>query len=160
MHPTVAKVVDAATRSGLDIAVVHSDEHTRTAQDAADALGVEVGQIVKSLVFIAHGGVVDGPIVALICGANRCDTDKLARVTGAERIGRADAEMVRASTGFAIGGVPPFGYPAPLPVFVDARLLDHEVLWAAAGTPNDNFSCAPGDLVRVSGGLVCDIARA
>jgi prolyl-tRNA editing enzyme YbaK/EbsC (Cys-tRNA(Pro) deacylase) len=122
---------------------------TRTAQEAADAVGTSVGQIVKSLVFLAG----DSPVLALVSGANRLDPDRLAALTGLP-IGKADADAVRHATGYSIGGVPPIGFPAPIPTFVDRDLLEYDVVWAAAGTPRHVFPIAPQDLVRVTGGRV------
>lgn len=127
---------------------------TRTAEEAAAAIGVGVAQIVKSLVFLADGS----PVVALVGGANRLDEVKLAAVAGAAEARRATAAQVREATGYAIGGVPPFGHAAPLPTFVDADLLAHEVVWAAAGTPEANFAIGPAELVRITGGRVSDLA--
>jgi prolyl-tRNA editing enzyme YbaK/EbsC (Cys-tRNA(Pro) deacylase) len=113
-----------------------------------------VGQIVKSLVFMAG----DAPILALVSGANRVDLDKLARAAGTDAVRRADGDEARAATGFAIGGVPPFGHSTSLAVLVDRDLASHERLWAAAGLPDAVFAIAPDDLVRASGGRVVDIA--
>ena len=120
--------------------------------DAARAVGCEVGQIVKSLVFVAGGR----PVVALVSGANRLDEGRLAAVAGAPGT-KADAETAREATGYAIGGVPPFGHATEVPVFMDRDLLGHAVVWAAAGTPRHVFPIAPNDLVRVTGGKVADL---
>ncbi len=125
-------------------------EGTRTAEDAARAIGVEVGQIVKSLVFTLDGALV----MALVSGRNRLDEQRLAAALGGTEVGRADAAGVREATGYAIGGVPPFGYPRPLRTAIDEDLLDYDEVWAAAGTPRDVFALAPGDLVRLTGGTV------
>jgi prolyl-tRNA editing enzyme YbaK/EbsC (Cys-tRNA(Pro) deacylase) len=127
-------------------------EGTRTAEDAARAIGCELGQIVKSLVFIAAGR----PVVALVSGANRLDPVRLAQLAG-EPVAKADAEITRAATGFAIGGVPPFGHSSPLPVYVDRDLLQHPVVWAAAGRPDSVFAIEPARLLEVSGGLPADL---
>src|SRR5690606_8900339 len=127
---------------------------TRTAEDAARAVGCDVRQIVKSLVFVAD----NRPVVALVSGTNRLDPAKLGRAVGATEVRRADGDEARAATGFAIGGVPPFGHVTRLPVVVDRDLLDHEQLWAAAGLPDAVFSIGPDDLVRASGGTVADLA--
>jgi prolyl-tRNA editing enzyme YbaK/EbsC (Cys-tRNA(Pro) deacylase) len=126
---------------------------TRTAQEAADAVGASLGQIVKSLVFLAGGQ----PVLALVSGANRLDPQRLAQVTG-QPIGKADADAVRQATGYSIGGVPPTGFPAPIATFIDRDLLQYEVLWAAAGTPRHVFPIAPDDLVRITGGRVAELA--
>jgi prolyl-tRNA editing enzyme YbaK/EbsC (Cys-tRNA(Pro) deacylase) len=154
MHPNVSRVVEAAAREGLTIDVRRFPEGTRTAADAARAVGCEVGQIVKSLVFIAD----DRPIIALVSGANRVDLDKLAAASGTTRARRADGDEARAATGFAIGGVPPFGHVSGTTVLVDRDLERHEVVWAAAGLPDAVFEVSPAALVRASGGLVVDLA--
>jgi Cys-tRNA(Pro) deacylase len=148
-------VVDAATALGLTINVVTFEYSTRTAQDAATAIGCEVGQIVKSLVFTVSGA----PIVALVSGANQLDTRKLAALFGVGRkqVERADAGTVRTATGFAIGGVPPFGHATAPSVFIDDDLMHYEVIWAAAGTPNSVFAITPADLARAAGGKVADL---
>src|SRR5438874_10907329 len=111
---------------------------TRTAVDAARAVGCDVGQIVKSLVFVAGGK----PVVALVSGANRLDEKRLAAVAG-EPVAKADAETARIATGYAIGGVPPFGHATDLPVFMDRDLLGYPVVWAAAGRPDSVFEFDP-----------------
>ena len=153
MHPNVRAVVAAAAERGLAIEPRHFDESTRTAQEAADAIGVALGQIVKSLVFAVDGQVV----VALMSGSNRLDEHKLAHAAGGHRAKRVDAEAARAATGFPIGGVPPFGHATSPPVFIDQDLMDWPELWAAAGTPHVNFAITPEDL-RACGGTVCDLA--
>ena len=119
------------------------------------AIGVEVGQIVKSLVFLAD----DVPVVALVSGSNQLDERKLAAAAGASSTGRASAEQVREATGYPVGGVPPLGHATELRTFVDDDLLTHDEVWAAAGTPHLNFAIAPAELVRVTGGTVCDLRR-
>ena len=155
MHPNTERVASAARAAGLDVDIERFPDGTRTAADAARAVGCEVGQIVKSLVFMAG----DSPILALVSGANRVDLDKLARAAGTDAVRRADGDEARAATGFAIGGVPPFGHATPLAVLVDRDLASHERLWAAAGLPDAVFPIAPGDLVRASGGRIVDIAE-
>jgi prolyl-tRNA editing enzyme YbaK/EbsC (Cys-tRNA(Pro) deacylase) len=115
-------------------------------------VGTSVGQIVKSLVFLA-GGL---PVMALVSGSNRLDTQRLADLSGAA-IGKADADAVRQVTGYSIGGVPPFGFPAPIPTFIDRDLLQYDVVWAAAGTPRHVFPIAPRELVRITGGTLADL---
>jgi prolyl-tRNA editing enzyme YbaK/EbsC (Cys-tRNA(Pro) deacylase) len=156
MHPNVERVVAAARSAGLDLAVERFPATTRTAVDAAGAIGCEVAQIVKSLVFVADGH----PVIALVSGANRADAAKLARALDAAEVRRADAAEARAATGFAIGGVPPFGHAGPLPVLVDRDLTGFTVVHAAAGLPDATFPIAPADLVRASGGRVVDLAEA
>ena len=125
---------------------------TRTAVDAARAVGCDVGQIVKSLVFVAGGK----PVVALVSGANRLDEKRLAAVAG-EPVAKADAETARDATGYSIGGVPPFGHATEVPVFMDRDLLGHEVLWAAAGRPDCVFEISPDRLQELSHATVADI---
>ena len=155
IHPNVERVVQAATAAGLSIEVRKFPEGTKTAQDAATAIGVTVGQIVKSLVF----GVDDEIVMALVSGSNQLDEKKLAAAAGGAKCSRVDADAVRAATGFPIGGVPPFGHSTQLRVFVDPDLLQYDEVWAAAGTWNDNFGAAPADIVRVAGGVVTDLKR-
>ena len=156
IHPNVARVMQAARDSGLEIEVRKFPEGTKTAQDAANAIGVTVGQIVKSLVF----GVDDEIVMALVSGSNQLDEKKLAAAAGGAKCSRVDADAVRAATGFPIGGVPPFGHSTQLRVFVDPDLLQYDEVWAAAGTWNDVFGANPNDIVRVSGGIVTDLKRA
>jgi Cys-tRNA(Pro) deacylase len=155
-HPNVAKVRAAAEAAGLSIEVRRFPEGTKTAQDAADAIGVTLGQIVKSLVFGVDGEIV----MALVSGSNQLDEKKLALAAGGAKCARVDADAVREATGYPIGGVPPFGHSTQLRVFVDPDLLQYDEVWAAAGTWNDNFGAAPADIVRVAGGVVTDLKRA
>jgi prolyl-tRNA editing enzyme YbaK/EbsC (Cys-tRNA(Pro) deacylase) len=147
-------VVEAARSLGLDLQVREFPEGTRTAQDAADAIGCAVDQIVKSLVFVAG----TDPVLVLTSGGNRVDVVKVGEQTGSAGVRKADAEEVRAATGYAIGGTPPFGHARELLVLVDRHLTDFDVVWAAAGTPRHVFPIAPADLVRVTGGRVADVA--
>ena len=149
------RVRTALAARGLVVVVVEFTESTRTAEEAARAVGATVGQIVKSLVFVADGK----PLLVLTSGANRVDLKKVARLAGASRVEKATAEITRAATGFSIGGVPPVGHPSPLPVFVDETLLRFAVVYAAAGTPHAIFAIAPRDLARVTEGIVADIAE-
>src|SRR4051812_34133764 len=155
MHPNVAPVVAAASAAGVAIQPREFAEGTRTAADAAAAIGVPVGAIVKSLVFL----VDEAPVVALVSGDNQLDESKLAAAFGGSACRRPDADTVRDATGFPIGGIPPFGYRQPLPVFVDLDLLGFDEVWAAAGTPHINFSITASDLVAVSGATTADLAR-
>jgi prolyl-tRNA editing enzyme YbaK/EbsC (Cys-tRNA(Pro) deacylase) len=124
-------------------------EGTRTAQDAAAAIGCEVGQIVKSLVFLRDGE----PVLVLCSGANTVDARRLG-------LAKADADLVRRATGFAIGGVPPYGFAAPLETLVDEALLGYDEIWAAAGTPRSVFPLTPTQLVERSGGTVASVSPA
>jgi Cys-tRNA(Pro) deacylase len=155
MHPSAQKVADAAQELGLDVEIVEFEQTTRTAQDAADAIGCQAVQIVKSLLFVVDGQ----PLMALVSGANRLDERKLAtlRGVGRKKVKRDDADTAKAVTGFSIGGVPPFGHTSSLPVYVDQDLTRFDVVWAAAGTPHAVFAITPDDLVCVSGGTVADL---
>lgn len=155
MHRNVRAVVDAGAARGLAIEPRSFPEGTKTAADAAAAIGVEVGQIVKSLVFLVDGT----PVVALVAGDNQLDEKKLATVHGGADVSRADADAVRAATGFPIGGVPPLGHAEPLRVYVDRDLQRFAEVWAAAGTWTDVFPVAPDDLVRASNGTLADLRR-
>jgi prolyl-tRNA editing enzyme YbaK/EbsC (Cys-tRNA(Pro) deacylase) len=125
---------------------------TRTAVDAARAVGCDVGQIVKSLVFVAGGR----PVVALVSGANRLDEGRLAGIAG-EPVAKADAETARTATGYSIGGVPPFGHATDVPVFMDRDLLGYGVVWAAAGRPDSVFEIEPERLRELSNAMVADL---
>ena len=155
LHPNTLRVIAAAREAGLEISTRRFPEGTKTAADAAAAIGVTVGQIVKSLVF----GVDNEIVMALVSGSNQLDEKKLAAAAGGSKCSRVDADAVRAATGYPIGGVPPFGHSTQLRVFVDPDLLQYDEVWAAAGTWNDNFGAAPADIVRVAGGVVTDLKR-
>ena len=156
LHPNTLRVIEAAREAGLEITTRRFPEGTKTAADAAAAIGVVVGQIVKSLVF----GVDNEIVMALVSGSNQLDEKKLAAAAGGSKCSRVDADAVRAATGYPIGGVPPFGHATQLRVFVDPDLLQYDEVWAAAGTWNDNFGANPNDIVRVAGGVVTDLKRA
>ena len=142
------RVQDALRDAGLDREVVVLSDSARTAAEAAAAVGVQQGAIVKSLVFRDEDGA---PLLVLVSGDNRCDEARL-------RVTRADAEFVREQTGYAIGGVPPLGHPAPLRTIVDEDLLRHPVVWAAAGTPHAVFPIDPASLAELTGGRVVRLA--
>jgi Cys-tRNA(Pro) deacylase len=154
LHPNLTRVIAAAASAGLAIEVVRFPQETRTAAEAARAVGCDVAQIVKSLVFMADGE----PVIALLSGADRLDPSRLAAATGASEVRRADADEARAATGFAIGGVPPFGHARPLTVLIDERLLAHEVVWAAAGLPDAVFEVAPRALQAAAGARLAALA--
>ena len=156
LHPNTLRVIAAARDAGLEITTRRFPEGTKTAADAAAAIGVTVGQIVKSLVF----GVDNEIVMALVSGSNQLDEKKLALAAGGAKCARVDADAVREATGYPIGGVPPFGHATQLRVFVDPDLLQYDEVWAAAGTWNDNFGANPNDIVRVAGGVVTDLKRA
>jgi Cys-tRNA(Pro) deacylase len=141
--------------SGLDISVVELDRSTRTAQLAAEALCTELGSIVKSLVFLADGR----PALVLVAGDRRADTKKLAQVLEAKKVRIADADTVRAKTGFAIGGVPPVGHHTPLPTIIDGSLGRFETVYAAAGAPNAVFPIAYDVLRQITAGQVADVTE-
>jgi Cys-tRNA(Pro) deacylase len=154
VHRNVDLVVQAGLARGFDVRPREFPEGTRTAADAAAAIGVQLGQIVKTLVFLVDGA----PVVALMSGSNRLDEARLARASGGTRARRADAQAAREATGFPIGGVPPFGHRTAVPVFVDRDLLAFDEVWAACGTPSVNFAIGPAALVEATGGLVCELA--
>jgi Cys-tRNA(Pro) deacylase len=154
-HPNVKRVVEAARTLGLTVVTRQFPEGTKTAQDAANAIGVAVGQIVKSLVFAVDGEIV----MAYVSGANQLDEKKLAAAAGGSKCSRVDADAVREATGFPIGGVPPFGLATQLRIFVDPDLLQYDEVWAAAGTWNDVFPIDPKLLQRFTNGFVVEIWR-
>lgn len=132
-------------------------DSTHTAAEAAAAVGVEVGAIVKSLVFVAvDDDDAREPVLALVCGDNRADLDALAAVLGA-RIEKADAKTVKEATGYSIGGVPPLGHPAPVRTVIDRDLLRFDTVWSAAGSAYDVFPASPQQLVAWTGGVLADI---
>ena len=155
MHRNVAAVVEAGRIIGIDVQPREFTQSTRTAAEAAEAIGVHVGQIVKSLVFT----VDDRPVLALVGGDRQLDEKKLATAAGGNVARRPDADLVRAVTGFPVGGVPPFGHSSALPVFVDLGLLDYDEVWAAAGTPHANFAVHPRRLAEATGGTITDVGR-
>ncbi len=154
LPPSARRVSDAAAASGLAIAIIEMPGSTRTAQDAADACGCQVGQIVKSLVF--QGAQSDRPILLLVSGSNRVDETAVAEHIG-EPLRRPDADYVRQTTGFAIGGVPPFAHASAMDVYMDRDLFDHAEIWAAAGTPRCVFSTNPKALCDAVGAAVIDV---
>ncbi|KRT76169.1 MAG: YbaK/prolyl-tRNA synthetase associated region [Armatimonadetes bacterium CSP1-3] len=145
----------ALRAAGLNADIQEFPAGTRTAEDAARALRTTVAQIVKSLVFLADGR----PVLALVSGANRVDERKLAVACGAQRVVKADADTVRETTGFGIGGVPPMGHRRALRTFIDQDLLQHDVVYAAAGTPAAVFPVTPGELIRASGAQPVDLRQ-
>ena len=157
MHPSTQKVTDAAQELGLAIEVKEFDQTTRTAPDAAVAIGCSVAQIVKSLCFTVNGT----PIMGLVSGVNQLDERKLAALCGVGRkkVKRAKADSVKAATGFSIGGVPPFGHITYMTIYIDEELLQFETVWAAAGTPHSVFAIEPNELVRVCGGTAVNLKK-
>jgi prolyl-tRNA editing enzyme YbaK/EbsC (Cys-tRNA(Pro) deacylase) len=136
LHPTAGRVAESLAAAGLDVTVVEHASSSRTAEEAAATAGCELGQIVKSLVFVD----ADGPVLVLCAGDRRVDAAGLG-------VRRAKPEQVREATGFAIGGVPPLGHPQPLRTLVDASLRRFATVWCAAGTPNAVFEVATDDLI-------------
>jgi Cys-tRNA(Pro) deacylase len=155
VHPNVLRVIAAGADAGITIAPRRFPEGTKTAADAAAAIGVDVGQIVKSLIFAVDGELV----LAYVSGANQLDEKRLAAAAGGAKCARVDADAVREATGFPIGGVPPFGHTTQLRVFIDPDLLQYDEVWAAAGTWNDVFAIEPRQLIAASEGVVTDLKR-
>lgn len=149
------RLLDASRRLGLVIEIREFPEGTKTAPDAAAAIGCPVAAIVKSLVFV----VDDEPVVVLVPGDLRLDTAKLATAAGGARARRATLDEVREATGFAAGGTPPFAHARPLRVFADRRLRRHDPVWAAGGTPTTVFPIGLGDLDRVVDPVWGDVAE-
>ncbi|MFG2620543.1 YbaK/EbsC family protein [Streptomyces sp. NPDC048507] len=143
----------ATAELGIEVTVRTFPEGTRTAADAAAAIGCELGQIVKSLVFAADGV----PVLVLMDGASRVDVEAVRRQLGAAEVTRADAALVRETTGYAIGGVPPFGHRTRTRVLADRGLLEHEVVWAAAGTPHTVFPMPPRELIGYAAAALADV---
>lgn len=152
MRPAVERVQVALTALGLDRRVVDLGVDARTAAQAAKALGVDVGQIAKSLVFTVNGA----PVLVIASGRNRVDEGKLTALGGG-RVKRADPETVRQATGYAIGGVPPVAHASRMPVYIDDDLRQYGLVYAAAGAPECVFPIAPDELVRATGGCLADI---
>ena len=148
------KVQDALSQSGLKIQVVELPASTRTSAEAAQAVGCQIGQIAKSLIFKTCE--TQRPILVIASGANRVDELKIGARLG-EPIGKADAEFVRSRTGFVIGGVPPIGHIEVIKTFIDEDLLAFEQIWAAAGTPHAVFPLKPADLVKITNGEVIQV---
>ncbi|MEV0258697.1 YbaK/EbsC family protein [Streptomyces sp. NPDC050732] len=152
-HPRFAEALRELGLGELLPQVRCFPEQTRTAVEAAAAIGCELSQICKSLIFAADGV----PVLVLMDGASRVDLDLVRRELGAEKVTRAKADVVRQTTGYAIGGVPPFGHATRTRVLADRSLLDHDVVWAAAGTPYAVFPMAPKTLVAHAGGTLVDV---
>jgi prolyl-tRNA editing enzyme YbaK/EbsC (Cys-tRNA(Pro) deacylase) len=152
---SAARVDEELRRAGLACEIKQMPESTRSAPEAAVAVGCDVAQIVKSLIF--RSVAADEPVLVLVSGADRVDEARLDQVVG-EPTERATAEFVRARTGYAIGGVPPLAHSEKIATYLDEHLLDHAVVWAAAGTPRAVFSIAPADLLRVTSAKVVNVA--
>ena len=154
LSPSAQKIQDQLNSLGYDYTVIEHTESTRTAQEAADRAGCELGQIVKSLIF--RGRQSGKPILVLTSGANRVDEKRISEYAG-EPIGRADADFVRAVTGFAIGGVPPVGHLQKMETYLDEDFLQYSTIWAAAGTPNAIFELNTEDLQNMTGGTIVQV---
>lgn len=153
LDPKVRRVVEAGRALGLEVRPRTFEQETRTAQDAADAVGCDVSQIVKSLIFEAAGK----PLLLLVSGANRVDLKRAAAAAGVGRLDKADATGVKATTGFSIGATPPFGHARPIAVLMDKDLLDHERVWASGGRPDTVWPVDPRALMEATQATVCDL---
>ena len=154
-HPNVARVRAYASERGVQIEIRRFAASTRTAQDAAREIGVSVGEIVKSLVFMSEGR----PLVVLCCGDRRVSETRLSQAVGATAVRRATADEAKRFTGYAIGGVPPFAHDAPCEAVIDEAMSRFETVWAAAGLPDAVFEIAVADLRRLSGATVASIGE-
>jgi prolyl-tRNA editing enzyme YbaK/EbsC (Cys-tRNA(Pro) deacylase) len=154
----IQRVIDAAARKGVELEVRVFDESTHTAADAAATVGAEIGQIVKSLVFVAPGDQLE-PILCLVSGPNRVDLARLAAVTGAPAIRRATAREANELTGFTIGGIPPIGHDRPVRVIMDPDLGRFQIVWASAGTPTAVFPVPPATLRILANAHVAPITE-
>lgn len=152
MSKSLKRVRAALNAAGLEIDIVET-ALSRTAKDAADALGCEVDQIAKSIIF--RGETSGEAVLFITAGTNRVDADRASTLAG-EPLGKADAGLIRAQTGFAIGGVSPVGHVSPIRAWFDPRLKDFEIIWAAAGTPTHVFGAQPADILRMSGAKEAD----
>lgn len=154
MHPSAQRVQNVLNDLGYQGTIIEHEVSTRTAEEAAQAAGCSVGQIVKSLVFRLDPA--GEPVLILVSGSNRVHEKHLGRLLGGSLV-RADAEWVHSISGYAIGGVPPLGHKGPIKTYIDEDLLQYDVIWAAAGTPNAVFAVAPQELVRMSGAQVVSV---
>ncbi len=157
MSKSLKRVAEALAAAGVGSEILEMPGETRTAQQAAEAAGCALDQIVKSIVF--RGEETGHIVLFLTAGANRVSAGKASLVAG-QPLGKADADLVRAETGFAIGGVAPVGHLMPVPTYFDPRLLDFPVVWGAAGTPRHIFPVAPEVLLRITGAAVADFTEA
>jgi prolyl-tRNA editing enzyme YbaK/EbsC (Cys-tRNA(Pro) deacylase) len=154
LSQSAMKVQQILYSFGLQLEVIELPDSTRTAQEAAQAIGCQVGQIAKSIIFQALTS--HKPIMVIASGSNRVSEKVIEGLIG-EAIGKADADFVRQRTGFVIGGVPPVGHSEPLDSFIDQDLLQHHEIWAAAGTPHAVFRLTPDDLIRITAGMVIKV---
>ncbi|HSR48268.1 MAG TPA: YbaK/EbsC family protein [Anaerolineales bacterium] len=147
LHPSARRVQDELTRLGIPAQIVELEESTRSAAQAAEAVGCDIGQIAKSLVF--RSALTGKPILVITSGANRVDEAAFGQRIG-DSIERAEPDFVRNATGFAIGGVPPVGHTSPIEIYFDEDLLRHPTIWAAGGTPRALFEVDPRRLLSAS----------
>ena len=154
-HPSVIRVREALAELGVHGEITILEDSARSAREAADALGVEVGQICSSLIFAVSGK----PILILTSGRHRVDTEKVAREQGLSKLDRADAESVKSATGFAIGGVAPVGHTNPITTYIDSALSEYPEIWAAAGHPHAVFPTTFQELLRITGALPIAVAE-
>jgi prolyl-tRNA editing enzyme YbaK/EbsC (Cys-tRNA(Pro) deacylase) len=155
VHRNTQRVIDAAAAAGLAIDIHQFGEGTRTAQDAARAIGCPVGAIAKSIVLSSD----DGPVLVLTSGANRVSYDAVGAALGVAGVRRANADEARAATGYPIGGTAPWGHPAKLAILCDEDLLGYDTVWAAGGTPDTVFPLAPAELLRITAARVAAVAE-
>lgn len=156
LSSSAQRVQEYLIARGLELRVIELPDSTRTAPEAAQAVGCQVGQIVKSLIFRTKRS--GRAVLVLASGANRVNEARIEALTG-EPLGKADADFVRQQTGFAIGGVPPVAHTNPILTFIDQDLLQYAEIWAAAGTPHAVFRLSPQELVSLTGGQVVEIAQ-
>jgi prolyl-tRNA editing enzyme YbaK/EbsC (Cys-tRNA(Pro) deacylase) len=154
LSPSAQKIQDLLNELGYNYTVIEHTESTRTAQEAADRAGCQLGQIVKSLIF--RGKTSNKPILVLTSGVNRVDEKRISGYAG-EPIARADPDFVRTVTGFAIGGVPPIGHNQQMETYLDEDFLSYQTIWAAAGTPNAIFELKTADLQKMTDGIVAQV---
>lgn len=157
LHEDAAKVKAALNKAGVDSKVLELSASTHTSQEAASALGTGIGQIAKSIVFKV-GDDVNGVVLVIASGSNRVAVSKLEALLN-KTVRKANAELVKAATGFPIGGVPPLGHDSPIQTIIDADLMTYDTVWAAAGTSHSVFNVTPVELVRITAGQVADIAE-
>ena len=157
LSASAQKVQTTLIERGTTLKVVEFIESTRTSAEAAERVGVSLGQIAKSLIF--KGKTSGKPVLVIASGANRVDEKKVSALLG-EKIGRADPEFAREATGFVIGGIPPLGHIQPITTLLDADLFQYEIIWGAAGTPNAVFELTPSQLETLTGGPIADVKEA
>ncbi len=150
-HPAVVRVRAALFEVGITPEITILSDSARSAKEAAAGLGIEVGQVCSSLIFTL--GDTSEPLLILTSGRHRVDTDLVAKHLGVSHLGRADADIVRSATGFAIGGVSPVAHPAPLRTIIDLALNDYDVVWAAAGHPHAVYPTTFAELLRITGAV-------